>query len=358
MDNSNISKHPVHALLDEIFAKAEIEDVVTDFRHRNSGNDKWLLFSDYCLDDKNKANDVMTFVLMPFESEEKFLEMQKQIKTLQPSDIKKTDTVNKDFLLYLKNESVLTFSFVFNDRKYFFGESQSQRVQNIKDTLQIIRDCYEGWKITTDNNEIQEYYDDAIKKFNRELTQLNGKNPNIKLLNDILITAFLGAYVSVKVLEKLPIEIFGWFSDRDKVISGKDNIIVPIFNFYQHNMLSGHQFQFCTFTPNDRVKPFYDDFNRIADVVVGTIADYNIEEDYITADKFNTVLVDFLADNKQALTFRIYTVDNIYHVSQIMMHPKLRDCLFKRMISSLKKYFGLVKKYYKVITLKYSDLFK
>ena len=77
-----------------------------------------------------------------------------------------------------------------------------------------------------------------MKKIDQQLAPLNGKNPDIKLLNDILITAFLGAYVSVKVLEKLPIEIFGWFSDRDKVISGKDNIIVPIFTFYQQDRKS------------------------------------------------------------------------------------------------------------------------
>lgn len=144
----------------------------------------------------------------------------------------------------------------------------------------------------------------------------------LRLLNDILITAFLGAYVSAKVLKKLSIEIFGWFSDRDKIISGKDNIIMPIFNFYQHNMLGGHQFQFCTFTPNSTVKPFYDDFNRIADVITGAIADYNMENDYITANKFNTVLIDFLADNKKALIFRIHKVSDNYRVGHIMMHPK------------------------------------
>ena len=138
----------------------------------------------------------------------------------------------------------------------------------------------------------------------------------------ILITAFLGAYVSVKVLEKLPIEIFGWFSDRDKVISGKDNIIVPIFRFYQHNMLGGKQFQFCTSTPDDKVKPFFDDFNRIADVVTGALADYNIEENYITADKFDTVLINFLADNKRVFIFRIHKIDENYRVGQIEMHPK------------------------------------
>ena len=87
-------------------------------------------------------------------------------------------------------------------------------------------------------------------------------------------------------------------------------------------MLGGRQFQFCTFTPNDTVVPFFDDFNRIADVVTGAIADYNIEQDYITSNKFNTVLINFLADNKQVLIFRVHKICDKYHVGQIKMHPK------------------------------------
>lgn len=322
MDSLIVPKHPVHALLDEFFAKAEICDVITEYQRKNKSYSKWLMFSDYCLDDKNKANDVMTFVIMPFESEAKYVEMEQKIHDMQPSDIKKTSTVNKAFLSYLKSESVLTFSFVFDDRKLFFAPSHSQCLQSVKDTLQIIRDCYEEWKKTAANEGILKNYDNVVKKIDQQLAPLNGKKPDIKLLNDILITAFLGAYVSVKVLEKQPIEIFGWFSDRDKVISGKDNIIVPIFTFYQHNMLGGRQFKFCTFTPDDKVNPFFDDFNRIADVVTGAIADYNMEKDYITADKFNTVLIDFLADNKHALVFRIHKIDDNYHVGHIIMQPK------------------------------------
>lgn len=322
MDSLIVPKHPVHALLDELFAKAEISDVITEYQRKNKNYSKWLMFSDYCLDDKKKANDVMTFVIMPFESEAKYVEMEQKIHDMQPSDIKKTSTVNKDFLSYLKGESVLTFSFVFDDRKHIFAPSHNQCLQSVKDTLQIIRDCYEEWKKTAASEGSLKHYDIVVKKLDQQLAPLNGKNPDIKLLNDILITAFLGAYVSVKVLEKLPIEIFGWFSDRDKVISGKDNIIVPIFTYYQHNMLGGRQFEFCTFTPDDKVNPFFDDFNRIADVVTGAIADYNMEKDYITADKFNTVLIDFLADNKQALVFRIHKIDDNYHVGHIIMQPK------------------------------------
>ena len=88
-------------------------------------------------------------------------------------------------------------------------------------------------------------------------------------------------------------------------------------------MLGGKQFQFCTSTPDDKVKPFFDDFNRIADVVTGALADYNIEENYITADKFDTVLINFLADNKRVFIFP-YPQDRrkLSLVGQIEMHPK------------------------------------
>lgn len=322
MNNYTNKKHPVHALLDNFFVKPEVSEVIAEYQRMNSNHKKWLMFSDYCLDDKNKANDVMTFVLMPYVSEEKFCEMQKIIHDQQPSDIKKASKVNEDFLSYLKSENVLTFSFVFNDRKHFFASSYDQCLEGVRETLETIRDCYEGWKSTAQNEDILEHYKNIVKKLNYQLAPLKGKSPNIKLLNDILIAAFLGAYVSSKVLEKLSIEIFGWFSDRDSIISGKENIIVPVFHFYQHNMLGGHHYQFCTFTPDSRIKPFYDEFNRIADVITGAIADYNMENNYITSDKFNTVLVDYLAGNKHALIFRIYKVSDNYHVSHIVMNSK------------------------------------
>lgn len=322
MRNRTVSKHPIHILLDEFFSKEEIRNVITKYQNKNSKVSKWLMFSDYCLDDKRKANDVMTYVLMPFESEAKYTEMQQKIHDMQPSDIKKTNTVNETFLSYLKSENMLIFSFVFDDRKHFLALSHNQCSEEVKRTLQTICDCYEEWKRTADNEDILKYYKRVVNKIKQLLATLKGNNPDIKLLNDILITAFLGAYVSAKVLENLSIEIFGWFSDRDKVISGKDNIIVPIFNCYQHNMLGGKQFKLCTFTPDDKVKPFFDDFNRIADVVTGAIADYNLEEDYITADKFNKVLIHFLADNKQVFIFRIHKIDDNYRVGQITMHPK------------------------------------
>ena len=71
MNNSIVSKHPVHVLLDEFFKNTEISDIIAEYQYKNASYSKWLMYSDYCLDDKTKVNDVMTFVLMPFVSEAK-----------------------------------------------------------------------------------------------------------------------------------------------------------------------------------------------------------------------------------------------------------------------------------------------
>ena len=48
MNNLIAPKHPVHALLDEFFAKEEISDVITEYQRKNKNYSKWLMFSDYC----------------------------------------------------------------------------------------------------------------------------------------------------------------------------------------------------------------------------------------------------------------------------------------------------------------------
>ena len=63
MKDCTVSKYPICTLLDEFFAQEEIRNVITEYQNKNSKISKWLMFSDYCLEDKNKSNDVMTFVL-------------------------------------------------------------------------------------------------------------------------------------------------------------------------------------------------------------------------------------------------------------------------------------------------------
>lgn len=66
-------------------------------------------------------------------------------------------------------------------------QSRNQCLQIVKNTLLTIRECYYEWKKTADNDNILKHYDTVVKKINHQLSSLNGNNPDIKLLNDIII---------------------------------------------------------------------------------------------------------------------------------------------------------------------------
>lgn len=87
-------------LIRQEFDKEEMKAQIEDFLKRASFSPKWMLYSDYCLDDKNKPNDVLTFVLIPFINEAKYQELEKKINETQPVDIKHTKNINKEFMSY------------------------------------------------------------------------------------------------------------------------------------------------------------------------------------------------------------------------------------------------------------------
>ena len=318
------AKNEFMILLDQYFESPEIKDIILEFTGKTKGHKKWLLYSDYCLDDKNKPNDVMTFVLMPFINEKHYVNMQDTIASLQPKDIKHTSKISTDFLHFIKNEPVFVCSFVLDERKYFFGDEHKQRVDNVIESLRACADGYTHWCSTAVNDDMLDYYKKTAKTLKTKVSVLeNAKTPNVKLFSDILLTAFLGAYIVSKILQDVEVDTFGWFSDRDKIISGEDNIVTHIFNYFLHNMWHGKkQYQFCTSTPDDRVPPFYEEFNRMADVVTGTLADYNMKENLISADKFDTVLREFLANNQQANVFRFFKEESHLRLARIVIERK------------------------------------
>lgn len=311
-------------LLDAYFDKEDMQRKIKSFLEESKGSKKWMLYSDYCLDDSNKSNDVVTFALVPFISEEHYCEMQHTIATLQPTDIKHTKFINTDLLTYLKGLPVLFFTFILDKRKLLFGETHEKRVDSIKSALAEMADGYEKWCDTARNKELLSHYKKTAKLMRLKVRYMEeAKTPNVKLLGDVHLTAYLGAYVSYRVLESVDVEIFGWFSDRDNVISGEDNIIVPIFNCFLHNLWKGEkQYQLCTMTPDQNVELFYEEFNRMADIVAGTMADYNLQDNVISADKFETVLTEFITDNPKVLTYRFFIEEGQYHLAQEIICSK------------------------------------
>ena len=74
--------------------------------------------------------------------------------------------------------------------------------------------------------------------------------------------------------------------------------------------------------PDNTVVPFYDNFNRIADVICGTIADYDMKNNVVSKEKFSEVLRGLIADNMFIRTYRLSVNDENVNLGTIQISMK------------------------------------
>ena len=309
-------------LLKKEFEKEEMKAQVQEFLKRASFSPKWMLFSDYCLDDKNKPNDVLTFALIPFISEEKYQELEQKIKETQPVDIKHTRSISGEFMDYIKTQAVFSFSFIVNNRQLLFGSDEAEQVKTVEKILDGWKTGFVRWRDNADNEQQREGYKDTIAKINKQLREIFLKK-KVKDQIDVLLIVILAAYYTASILKHLPdIQIFGWFPDRDKTNETCEGLAVPIFNALQYEYMGARQYQFCAAKPDSHTVPFYDNENRIVDVICGTLADYNLEENLISKDKFDEVLQGLMADNMFVKVYRFFVDGDKAHMGIIEIKSK------------------------------------
>lgn len=326
-------------LLERELNTEEMKLRVDEFLKKASLSSKWMLYSDYCLDDKNKPNDVITFVLIPFISEAQYQELEKKINETQPVDIKHTRNIDTGFIAYIKEQPVFSFSFIVNNRQEMFGDDNDEQVKTVQKILEEIRKTFKTWCDNEEKTELKDYFNSCVTKIDRQLNEIFLKK-KVKDHIDILLITILGAYFSAAILKRLPkLEIFGWFPDRDKTNESCDQIATPIFNAMQYNHMEARQYQFCASRPDTKTVPFYDNENRIADVICGTIADYNIHANLVSKDKFSIILQDLIADNVFIHIYRFTIKDNRLHLGIIkisLQHRFVR--IWKNFVIRIKKW--------------------
>ena len=309
-------------LLKQEFEKDEMIVQVQEFLKRASYSPKWMLYSDYCLDDKNKPNDVLSFALVPFISEEKYQELEQKIKETQPVDIKHTRSISSEFMDYIKTQAVFSFSFIVNERQLLFGTDEAEQVKTVQSIFEGWKAGFAKWRDNAENEQQRDGYKDTITKINKQLREIFLKK-KVKDQIDVLLITILAAYYTASILKYLPdIQIFGWFPDRDKTNETCEGLAVPIFNALQYEYLGARQYQFCAAKPDSQAVPFYDNENRIADIICGTLADYNLQENLISKDKFDEVLKGLMADNMFVKVYRLFVEGESAHLGKILISSK------------------------------------
>lgn len=300
----------------------ESREVIEAYLKKTGYPKKWVLLTDYCLDDPNKAN-VITFVLLFFRTEEEHKAMEEKILKLQKSDIKHTRYISNRLMRYLRRLPVFSFSFILDDRMKLFGETTADQQNAVLANLTEIRDCYQKWLATAPNKDVINYYQDCIKKLDAQI-KIVTQGKKIGQHVDILLTTILGTLYTAEIVKDIPnLQIVGWFPDRDKITQSCNEIAIPIFHCLLYGYLGGKNVQLPVADPKITGKPFYDAMNRIPDDICAAVADYDFSHPGISKEKFSHVLHELMAGNPFVRVHRLTKDATHYHFSTLCYKTNL-----------------------------------
>src|ERR1039458_844535 len=252
--------------------------------------DRWLLFSDYVLNQPGRTNDVFSFTLMP--AGEYLATLTAEVAVTARRDFKDIARVNEPMMRLLTDERFFTLCLIVNPLRVL--TRNVAQVRRILDRGIVAMDNVRGALANHQH----------ILKLKRLRLQAASPSFNIRLLDNILLATSVASYLSYRLCAARDVTRLGWFSDRDSITAAHDAIAN---NFYAINVAG-----FCRQQMNgwpgpalgvnarlDRGPLWCDCFLRLPDYYAGMAAAWDFERDSIPATpiKYRQILADAIASH-------------------------------------------------------------
>ncbi|MBE6859167.1 MAG: hypothetical protein E7498_07040 [Ruminococcus sp.] len=283
-------------LLESTVNKSSITQL-KDFFNKYADVSKWYVCSDYCIDDSNKPNDIITFVIFPHIIN--IPELKDIINSMQKTDLKKCRTVTNEFCNFIKSGLFFSISFKLEKNNIFENYTHKASLEKI---ISDYKDITDNWQITTPKN--TSTYKEMSKQLASLQNSIHKKSFNYKLLRRTFLTTFLASYVKLLIYREVPnIELFSWLSDRDAMTNWHNGIYEVLYHITSHNMISKYisyeKSNSCAelIPENINDNMFYDEMNRVADFICGALADYNYSNNQVTGKKQCKLIEDAISSN-------------------------------------------------------------
>lgn len=303
---AGITMHNFLAHFDYTFNKSSHTHFKNFFR-KNSGVSKWMVFSDYVLNDKNKVNDVITFSIFPYK--EDFFELGEKIDKLSFKDIKKLKRVNKSFLDFINDYEILNISILLDKDIKIDPYSE---VEALKTSYTTALNQVDMWI----NNEGElPRYKDLRRIYCVLLEEVTKQGVNLRNVRNIEIVSNLAAYLIFQICHNVKVNVIGWFSDRDAMLSHKaakfsKPVIFDLTSNLFHNLMFSQNENYSeTLTfglPEPKGKLWYDSYNRVPDLISATLADYDYVNNVCSHDKFVPVIDNIIVKKEKTIIYRIF----------------------------------------------------
>ena len=308
-------------VIENTFRKSTISDL-KDYIQKNSHHKKWLMYSDYSIGDRKKPNDVASFTIMPYDEYPDVIK--DRIFSIAPTDIKDKRSVSPDFIAYLKEKRLFHINFILGSRKGLIHSNELSKKEVVMTSLNQTTAMLDKWCDNTPNN--LEYFVKIKKKIIVAKNELAKKSANYALFCDVILIALLAGYISYIFTKCNNSKIFGWFSDRDKIVDAYDTLIADQFGMNHHGLCerdfidsSKTNIAFGVPEVSENGKIWYDEMNRLPDHIAGTLADWDIDKNISTKPKFIKMLEECIADNPYLVILRLNLEPSLVQCSRVVV---------------------------------------
>jgi len=253
----------------------------------------WTVVSDYCIGDRGKKNDVISFVIIA--KYDTTANICAYIAATAPKDIKNTRTVSVGLMQYLSLPMTFSISFVVSResqllRDYISVENMDAFLPNVESFLRVLQ---------ANSTAKAPYFEDVskrLKKFKRDIEA--NKQFNARLARQVLLVATFGAQVFKHLAVIKQSSQIRWISDRDALLDRYDGLVYDlayiIFLLFYSTTLAHREDgiymidkpKFIFEIPEKTGLHRYDELARLPDYLAGTLADIDLGTLTFTHEKF------------------------------------------------------------------------
>jgi len=286
----NVIHHTMHkSLLDDLSLYLKL----------NGNQNKFCIYSDYCLDDVKKPNKVASFTIAPMGTA--LPEATEEITIALPKDIKKSKMISGKGVDLLVNKSFFHINFIIKDTSGILYSENKTSQKVILEALDETINMISSW---IDNQpEGAGKFKEQIKKFKQWQCELKKKSININLTRNILLISMLAAYIAFLLTKYAKAEDIIWFSDRDKIVDSYNRIAYEIFDICHFgfcDQLGATEPYSNIGIPSPDITSgalWFDHLIRIPDYLAGTLASWDISNNEVERIKHDEILKKVFAEN-------------------------------------------------------------
>lgn len=296
-------------VLFETFDKSSIADY-RNFLKANLQVKRWIIAADFCLHDKDRPNHAFAFTIIPYDAYPDALK--DKIRGALPKDLKKTKRIRDAAVSFLAHPGRFHFAFVFEKPPAVFYNGPGS------EALKVAR---ESLDITVDTMMKMERGKETLRPLKELKQQSLASNFNIELLADMYVLSYLFSFVTILLARERPVEIVGWFSDRDSMTSWCNGVVWIIGHENLHGLAEHFNVSIAADmpliavpTPNaGKNAMWYDEFIRLPDYIAGILAAWNFATNELPGakEKYLQLAKDVVADARNIAVIKIRWDDGV-----------------------------------------------